>query len=624
MKNIVDYSRRAFIKSSAMLTTGIVGATAVSACQSQTNLEQKPFRQFLKNTTEPIQGITGLLFSQIGYELGLPVRVIFRLPKRELLSENIECRLINVDVTYTAPLNYWGEIWGSHWWVAELKDVNKEGTYNIEVLEGKALVFADEGLEVKKNIFWDKTIEYASVDMLERRAHFTKVGAGWQDAGVLWVESCAQSGMIISLEDLLEKSVNRFDQVFIDRLEKQITVGCDYLVMTQKKAKELGYADGAFTHDLHGHEHDILPNDANKAVVALVRAHRLLSNKYADKKNIYLETAKKAYQWLLLEAKPMGSHGFQVFQRGIPLDTEIPKDEWVTRDLVMMCWASIEMWKVDQSEATKKNCIDYAKKIMDRQIEKNQSENGFYGHFYEFSSLKHSESAWIHGIVPADDGVEFGTDMGGFYPNYLMPIIEMLQLWPKHEDAKKWKTMLSDFANGYLKPACLANPFKLVPLGIYADEGPIWFCGTFHGSNAIYGFTAALALELASVLHDNDLIDIAYSNLLWVAGLNGGITDEGLKKGCVIFSADVPKGIALPASMICQIGNRWAGTWFQTRGVVCNGFSVGEQFKYDTATKKDNDGPHSFTDEDWIPHSAGWITGLIRLNPVIEKLKYPL
>ena len=87
-----------------------------------------------------------------------------------------------------------------------------------------------------------------------------------------------------------------------------------------------------------------------------------------------------------------------------------------------------------------------------------------------------------------------------------------------------------------------------------------------------------------------------------------------MAKGCVIYSTDLPANVALPASMICGVGQRWAGTWFQTRGVVCNGFTTGEQFKYDVAPRQENDGPFSFTDEDWIPHSAAWITGLTRLK----------
>jgi hypothetical protein len=63
---------------------------------------------------------------------------------------------------------------------------------------------------------------------------------------------------------------------------------------------------------------------------------------------------------------------------------------------------------------------------------------------------------------------------------------------------------------------------------------------------------------------------------------------------------------------MCGVGNRWAGTWFQTRGVICNGFHTGKQFVYDVEPKKKNDGPFSLTDEDWIPHSAAWLTGLVR------------
>ena len=204
--------------------------------------------------------------------------------------------------------------------------------------------------------------------------------------------------------------------------------------------------------------------------------------------------------------------------------------------------------------------------------------------------------------------------MGGIYPNYLMPLLEMLRRWPDHADAPRWKETLRRFTDGYLIPACEKNPFYLVPQGIFGDEGPIWFCGTFHGTNTIYGYTAALALDLADLLDEPRLRRIAYGNLQWVAGLNAGITKENVAQGCVVFSTDLPANVALPASMICGVGQRWAGTWFQTRGVVCNGFTTGEQFKYDVAPRQENDGPFSFTDEDWIPHSAAWITGLTRLK----------
>jgi hypothetical protein len=113
-----------------------------------------------------------------------------------------------------------------------------------------------------------------------------------------------------------------------------------------------------------------------------------------------------------------------------------------------------------------------------------------------------------------------------------------------------------------------------------------------------------------------ELEDIAYGNLQWIAGLNAGITKENLKAS-VVYTEDVPEGVALPSSMICGVGNRWSGTWFQTRGVICNGFSTGEQFKMDVFANRENDGPFSFTDEDWIPHSSGWLTGLMKFKTTI-------
>ncbi|MFW5878010.1 MAG: hypothetical protein ACOCUP_02740, partial [bacterium] len=259
-------------------------------------------------------------------------------------------------------------------------------------------------------------------------------------------------------------------------------------------------------------------------------------------------------------------------------------------------------------ENAKENAIIFAGKIMNRQVGKDKPESGYYGHFYEYDSLKHTEKAWSHGIV----NNEFGTDLGGFYPNYLMPFIDMLQIWPDHEDAGKWKSCLEDFAYGYLVPVCNENPFKIIPLGIFGEEGPIWFAGPFHGTNTIYGFTSALAFELSDLFNDTELSNIAYANLLWLAGLNTGITLNNLKAS-VIFSTDVPEGVAIPVSMMCDVGHRSGGSWFCTRGVICNGFSTGKQFQMDVPPVKENDQPESFTDEDWIPHSAGWLTGVARI-----------
>lgn len=614
MNKMNQFSRRDFVKTGLISGAGIAGAATLSSHSTSNKIKENELPVFQGNNWHPTDGPAGLLFSQVGYELGWPVRVVVRLPQKELLPENANCLLIpsENESRFETSFNYWGEVWKSNWWVAEFNDIKEVGNWNVEVDSNGKKLFRLSGLKVGKNILWDSTIEWSSVDMLERRRHFTGVGAGWQDAGTKWVESPAQSAMIISLEELLEQTPERFDEKFTERIYEQITVGCDYLVMTQEKAHELGFPRGSMSHDVIGHERDVLPHDAMKAVIALAKAVQLLPEKYAEEKQKYTKAAKLAYNWLLNVAKPLGDYGYLKLQRGLNDDAKIPADEWLTRDLVTMCSAALEMQKLDVDGA-ENDAFGFAQKIMARQIPESKKMEGFYGHFYEFENMDHAEPSWVHGIVPSENGTQFGADIGQIFPNYLMPIIDLLRKYPDHQDAEKWKKTLTDFTYGYLIPGCEKNPFLLVPQGIFKNEGAIWFCGTFHGTNAIYGYTAALALELAELLDEPKLKHIAYGNLQWLVGLNAGITRENMEQGCVVYSTDLPEGAALPVSMICHIGERWAGTWFQTRGVICNGFSTGKQFVYDVAPKKENDGPFSLTDEDWIPHSAGWLTGLMRM-----------
>ena len=108
--------------------------------------------------------------------------------------------LLNIGVKF-------GKVTGG--WL-NLKTLTKQEIGNVEVdSNGKKLFWAN-GLKVGHNILWDSTIEWSSVDMLERGRHFTGVGAGWQDAGTKWVESPAQSAMIIALEELLEQTPERY------------------------------------------------------------------------------------------------------------------------------------------------------------------------------------------------------------------------------------------------------------------------------------------------------------------------------------------------------------------------------------------------------------------------------
>ncbi len=552
--------------------------------------------------------IHGLLFSQVGYEPDRAVRVVVRSTSSTFAAANATCRLASAGgVRHEQALRPWGPLWGSHWWIAEFPAGLSEGAYNVSLAGDVELLLRDVRLRVKSGVLWDSTLQPMAVDMLRARQIFAKAKSGWMDAGMMWQESNAHSSMILGLLDVLEHGDVSPDVAAA--IEDQVVNGCNYLVATQEAAAERGEADGALCHDIIGHEKEVLPNDANKAVVAWRRAARLLSDRHATNCERYAAAADRTWRWLAHDAQPMGDHGYSRFQRGLPNDTPIPGDEWPTRDLVMLCWGAFENWHAGD-ESGQRQCIDFARQIMARQVSPADAEAGFHGHFREFASTPFTEKSWTHSIM---DGV-FGVDAGGSFPNYLVVFAEMLDAWPDHEDAPAWRQTLVRFADGFLIPGCRANPFGIVPQGIFGDDGPLWFPGPFHGMNAIYGLTAALACTLHRVLNRPELLEIAYGNLQWLAGLNAGLTRSAMHAGCIVYRADLPPDRALPVSMIHGIGSRTAGTWFGTRGVICNGFSVGTQFKFDVPPTPANDRPSSLTDEDWIPHTAGWLSGLVRLR----------
>lgn len=120
-------------------------------------------------------------------------------------------------------------------------------------------------------------------------------------------------------------------------------------------------------------------------------------------------------------------------------------------------------------------------------------------------------------------------------------------------------------------------------------------------------------LSLRVFFGDSAFREVATGNLQWVAGLNAGITRENMLLGSQMFSMELPEGTALPVSMLNGLGHRYAGSWLNIRGAICNGFCCGQQFVWDVPPTRTADGPHSFADEDWIVHSGAWLMALARL-----------
>jgi len=465
---------------------------------------------------------------------------------------------------------------------------------------------------IGRDLLWESTVEWVGVDQAERRARLAMNKVGWQDCGASWQEANSHAAYVLGLCDLLEFSAEQLPPAHLQRLAKQIVNGCNYLALLQDRAAELGLPVGSVSHQIPKFEENAMPSDAAKAAVAWARAARLLPDAFEAERGTYRDRAAAALQWLRGMVPPQAEH----FHRGVHgagVDEELPA-EWMTRDLLCLAWGAVELWRAGL-EHFQDWAADWAEQVMARQVPKSCAEYGFHGHFRTFSASTCTEKAWVHQI---DQG-KIGSDAGGHFPAHPQVLLQMADCWPDHPSAPAWRRTVKEYAYGYLLPACRSNPFRILPQGLYPGEGLIQFAGLWHGMNAAYALTASFCLDLFQELNDPAFQEIATGNMQWIAGLNAGLTRESLFASHM-YSCDVPEGIALPVSMICGIGRRCAGNWLQVRGAICNGFSCGDQFVFDVPPRRAVDGPHSFTDEDWISHAGAWLSALSRLVSLKQRV----
>jgi hypothetical protein len=555
--------------------------------------------------------ITGLLYSQIGYDMGLPVRAIVRSTDEHCLSPEAHFELQNAvtgRVLHAGRMDHWGTLWGSHWWTADASEMDVEAVGRSAVrcrwlvYDGERLAFTSGLFTIGPHWLWDQTVRTVALDQMEERVRRARNEIGWMDCGSSIREANSHTTMVIGLCDLLKNGVLFLSQEDQNRLKTQIVHGCTYLSIMQDKAQRLGLGDGALVHEIPNGLR-VVPGDAAQAVVAFAHASRLLSDWNPEKSDEYLRRAEKAFAYLHSEDPYYGPQGFSASNHGAPPDF-VPPRQWMTHDLLMILWGAVELclsgkWHYQEQ------AVGLAQAVMKRQVPEDRAEEGLFGHFYTFEGVKFTQKANVHHNV--------GHDTGAIFPYYVLPLIEMLRVWEDHEDAPAWRQTIEKFAYGYFLPACSRNPFYLLPEGVFPGEGLLSFCGPWHGINATYAFAAALACELEAFLLEPRFRKIITGNLQWIAGLHAGITQASLE-GCVIWQAAIAPGTAQPYSQMWGIGEQYAGSWSSIPGSISNGFSADPQFQFSVSPTKENDLPRYFTDEDWIPHAAGWLSALSRLR----------
>ncbi len=553
----------------------------------------------IKPSTPPV----GLLFSQVGYDVGDRVRALVRGPA-DLIDTDGRLHLSTapqVPLDVQVPLEPWGELWGSHWWTADFGASVPAGTYELVAVSGGRVALRAEGLLVAEHRLFDETWWLASVGQLEPRTHLAYSKPAWQDAGAQWQECYSHAIAGLGLVDLVEHAGARMTPRQREAVVGQAMVAVNYMVRLQDLAAADGHPPGAMAHDPVKYRTHVLIGNCAKAAALLARAANVLPGDH-DTKADWRRRAREAAAFVL-NAEPHGAFGFVRHGHGLPADWPVPK-EHRTSDLFAVLLAYAEL-------GDREPAASLASRLLDRQVPADRAEDGIFGHFYTFDSADLTERSWSHCLA----GGDLGSDGGQALPHYVIGLARMVKRWPDHPDAARWREALQNFASNFLLPVCRKNPFGILPLGYVKGQGWLHFAGPWHGFNASYGWIAAVALELQDHLDLPELRDLAVANLQWVAGLNAGHTQEALEPALMAMQLEreLPRGEARPYSMIHGVGQQSLGSWMNLRGSVSNGFCVGEQFQWDVPATAANDGPFSYADEDWIPHALGFVAGVCRL-----------
>ncbi|MDQ8205592.1 hypothetical protein [Pelagicoccus sp. SDUM812003] len=548
----------------------------------------------------------GLLISQIGYELGGSKRLVYRGPKGSL-GEGAVFEVLGADgPVFLGKLQGFGPCWGSYWWIGDFSSLDECGAYTVALRDGDVVV-DEAATRIGEDLLYRETWEAVSVGQAERRQWMIESRLGWFDAGMLWQEANSHAAYLLGLCDMRELRGGELSQGTIRRLDRQIATGCSYLSHLQDLAAEANLGEGCLVHQSFKFDRVVLTADVSKAAAAWARSAAVVDEqRYQAERREWSERSRKALRWLE-DPQPTEPSVFNRFAYGVGEQEHEPAG-WATTDILMMLEAE---WFLAGGVVTEAS-VRWARELRTRQVKQEESEDGYYGMFRQYGNSTATVKAWTHGML---EGGVLPTDLGNTLGFYLFPLLRMVRSRSGHPDESPWRETLRDFAYGFFLPGCCRNPFSLCPNGHFAGQGAVAFAGLWHGCNAIYGIAAALAREFAQLFNDDAFRAIADANLQWIAGLNAGLTSNALAS-CILFQADVPESKAVPVSMIQGIGSRTAGSWLNVRGSICNGFSVGEQFSWDVPATSEDDGPHRFTDEDWITHAGGWLMGVARSRAV--------
>ncbi len=393
---------------------------------------------------------TLVTYSQVGYNSHLPKVAMLQHKTANYLDKKASFsvhEMISGKEVFRSKIEAQGKKWDKYWWKLDFSKVKVAGDYFLRIHKGKEVVYTTKKelpIKIEKDLLWNKTWYDTAIAHLKIRDSLSyKEEGGWKDCGSPLQELSSHAIMLNALCDLLELSTSHMNSIQIKEAYEQLVVGADYITVCQDKAKEIGFQEGAVIHEMRENFKVVTGNVAKTAMI-LARISRLIKKDQPELAENYKQRSIKAYNWISKFGPVLhwdnGNNNFAI-THGAPYGMHKPPKEWMTRDLVMMMWASVELYKCGET-SYKEKAVDYAQKIMARQVPKSKAEEGLYGHFYTYDSFDFTEKADIH--CGAWNANYKAYNQGGHFPHYLIPLIEMTNLWPDHKDVAAWKSTVHE------------------------------------------------------------------------------------------------------------------------------------------------------------------------------------
>ena len=124
---------------------------------------------------------TGLLISQVGYDLHASMRAVYRggLPDGVFFSLNDLGGATILD----GSMQYWGNCWNSDWWVSDFSELKRPGEYTLTISSGGNSIASSSPFKVGEYLLWSETAIAIGIEQLEHRTELARFGNGWKECG---------------------------------------------------------------------------------------------------------------------------------------------------------------------------------------------------------------------------------------------------------------------------------------------------------------------------------------------------------------------------------------------------------------------------------------------------------